>query len=135
VSERITLDDALALLRTWRDDRTLLRCQLNAQGCVVIALVRVESIRDADIVLRSDDQEAVIAIPITTSSEWLYWDTRHVPELTREYGGALTLALTAPPDFPPGALVDPFDDAAETVTLMEMRDPRAVSNRKKGPRP
>ena len=76
--------DALAMLTVWRDDRTLIRCELHFRALAAMFWSRVVAVTDAEVRLLDSDRGELV-LPLRADFTFEYGDMRAFPELAEKY--------------------------------------------------
>lgn len=95
---RVGRSEAVDLLRKWRSESALLRCDLMFGMLAAVFRARVVFADSGMVKLLSDDTFSEMALPLSPDMEFAYGEPRDFPEDARIYESVLVLRLPGTDD-------------------------------------
>jgi hypothetical protein len=77
-------DDALSMLRLWRDDGVLIRCDLKFRALAAIFWSRVVAVSDTEVRFLDEDRGELV-LPLRADFTFSYGDMRAFPRFANKY--------------------------------------------------
>ena len=88
---RVGRSEAVDLLRKWRSEESLLRCDISLSRFAALFRVRVFLVDAVDVRLLSDDMTSEMTLRLSDDMEFEYEDPRGFPEDTAFFDSSLIM--------------------------------------------
>ena len=88
---RVDQDEVLALFRTWREDRALLRIELRLHLLAATFQVRVTRVESDQLSFMSDDKGSTLVVPLPPAADFRFLDLSRPPSTSESFGRMLML--------------------------------------------